>query len=102
MSIKKQYQKKGNMCKVTFSLPKEAVKSAKSVHLVGEFNNWSISTTPMEKQKNRTFAISLNLEKGREYQFGYLIDGTIWENDWEAEKYVPNPFGNGDNSVVVV
>ena len=102
MSIKKQYQKKGNICKVTFSLPKEAVKSAKSVHLVGEFNNWSISATPMEKQKNGTFSFSLNLEKGREYQFRYLINGTIWENDWEAEKYVTNPFGNCDNSVVVV
>jgi 1,4-alpha-glucan branching enzyme len=102
MSIKKQYQKKGNICKVTFSLPKEAVKSAKSVHLVGEFNNWSISNTPMKKQENGTFTVSLNLEKGREYQFRYLIDGTIWENDWNAEKYVPSPFGNFDNSVVVV
>jgi hypothetical protein len=31
-----------------------------------------------------------------------LIDETKWENDWHADKYVPTPYGNAENSVVVV
>jgi len=52
----------------------------------------------MKKQKVGTFAITLELEKGREFQFRYLVNGTEWHNDWHADRYVPNPF-SGDNSV---
>jgi hypothetical protein len=55
----------------------------------------------MKRQKNGTFAASLSLERGREYQFRYLLDGDRWENDWQADKYLRNAFGS-DNSVVVV
>lgn len=102
MSIKKQYPKDKSVCKVTFSLPKKAAASAKKVHLVGEFNNWDQKAMPMKKLKNGSFSITLELETGREYQFRYLIDGTKWENDWEANKYVPTQFGDSENSVVVV
>jgi hypothetical protein len=56
----------------------------------------------LKKLKDGTFSVTVNLESDREYQFRYLIDDSIWENDWEADKYVPSPFGNADNSVVVV
>lgn len=102
MSIKKQYVKDKSVCKVTFSLPKKAAASAKTVHLVGEFNNWDEKVTPMKKLKDGSFSITLELETGREYQFRYLIDGIEWENDWEADKYVRTHFGTCDNSVVVV
>ena len=45
---------------------------------------------------------TVKLETGKEYQFGYLIDGKVWENDWAADKYVPNNFTFEDNSVVAV
>ena len=35
------------------------------------------------------------------YRYRYLLDGTRWENAWDADDYVPNPYG-GDDSVVVV
>ncbi|MCI6365047.1 MAG: glycoside hydrolase, partial [Spirochaetia bacterium] len=35
------------------------------------------------------------------YQFRYLLDGYKWENDWNADKYIPAPYSNADNSVVV-
>ena len=56
----------------------------------------------MRKQKDGSFAVTLTLETGREYQFRYLLDGKRWENDWDADKYVPAPFSNTDNSVVIV
>lgn len=102
MSAKKQYLKNKPICKVTFRLPKEAAKSAEKATIVGEFNNWDTEATPMKKLKDGSFTVTLNLEKDREYQYRYLIDGTRWENDWQADKYVPGGGGGEENSVVVV
>jgi len=102
MSIKKQYLKTKPECKVTFTLSKEMARSAGSVHLVGEFNGWDTTSHPMKLMKDGSFNITNNLGKGREYQFRYLIDGSLWENDDRADKYVRSPFGDSDNSVVVV
>jgi hypothetical protein len=44
--------------------------------------------------------VTLELAPGKAYQFRYLLDGDRWENDWRADRYVPNPYG-GDNSVVL-
>ena len=101
MSIRKRYLKKDPLCSVTFSLSKTAAASASAVHLVGDFNGWDKTANPMRRQKNGSFAVSLSLERGREYQFRYLLDHERWENDWQADKYLRNEFG-GDNSVVVV
>ena len=99
--IKKVYLKNKSVCKVTFKLPKIAAKGAKSVCLVGDFNNWSIYENPMKKSSAGDYSITLELETNREYSFRYLIDETVWENDWHADKYVKNPYGDSDNSVVI-
>ncbi|MDZ4771283.1 MAG: isoamylase early set domain-containing protein [Chloroflexota bacterium] len=95
--LKKQYLKSKAEVKVTFSLP--AAVQGETVFLVGDFNEWSETTTPMKKQKDGSFSLTLNLEKGHEFQFRYLVNGTEWHNDWEADKYFPNPY-SGDNSVI--
>lgn len=98
LMLKKQFLKTKQVCKVTFTLP-EQVK-AETAHLVGDFNNWDEHSTPMKKaKKDGYFSITLELDKDKEYQFRYLVNGTEWHNDWNADKYVPNPF-SGDNSVV--
>ncbi len=102
MSIKKQYLKSKPVCKVTFRLPEEAGKSAGSACIVGEFNNWNIYATPMRKLKNGSFTVTVDLEPDREYQFRYLLDDKTWENDWEADRYVLTPYGDSENSVVVL
>jgi len=102
MSLTKQYLKSKPVCKVTFRLPAEAAKEASNVHIVGEFNDWNIYAIPLQKLRDGTFKVTVELEPNHEYQFRYLIDDSTWENDWEADKYVPSPFGNSDNSVVVV
>lgn len=95
--LKKQHLKTKPVCKVTFYTP--AAIEAESVYLVGDFNNWDEESTPMEPLKDGRFKVMLTLESGKDYQFRYLVDKTEWHNDWEADKYVPNPF-SGDNSVV--
>lgn len=102
MSLSKRYLKSKPVCKVTFKLPKDAVQKARSVHLVGDFNQWNNKATPMKKLKNGAFSATLDLTAGTSYQFRYLINKSVWENDWSADDYVPTPFGDGDNSVVEV
>ena len=102
LGIKKNYLKRREVCKVTFRLPRIAATDAKSVCIVGEFNDWNIYANPMRKLKNGDYTITLELEPGREFQFRYLIDETRWENDWNADKYVKSPFGDSENSVVIV
>lgn len=95
--LKKQ-NGRGKVVKVTFSLPKDV--QAEAVYLVGDFNDWDEKATAMKGDKEGGFSATVSLEKGREYQFRYLVNGNEWHNDWNADKYVQNSFG-GDNSVVV-
>lgn len=102
MGIKKQYLKSKPVCKVTFRLPAEAANGAKKVTVVGDFNHWDKNATKMKKLKSGEFKAVVELEPGREYEYRYFVDDKEWENDWDADKYVPTPYGEGDNSVVVV
>ncbi len=99
MSLKKKFNKK--QCKVTFSLPKKATMGATNVKLVGEFNEWNTNKAVMMKPGKTNFEAVVELPVGRDYQFRYLINDTVWENDWNADNYVATPFGV-DNSVVYV
>jgi 1,4-alpha-glucan branching enzyme len=96
---KKRYLK--TACRVTFKLPSQAAAQASEVNLVGEFNSWDRQSTPMRKLKDGTFSVTVKLETGKAYRFRYLIDATRWENDWRADRYEPNSFGNDDSVVVV-
>lgn len=102
MSITKKFLKSKPICKVTFRLPKQAVAKAETVHIVGEFNDWDKKSDPMKGLKSGSFTTTIDLEKGREYQFRYLINGKTWLNEEEADKHVPTPFEDAKNSVVVV
>jgi hypothetical protein len=100
MSLQKKFNKSNNVCTVTFQLPKEIANGAMDVKILGDFNNWDLGKAITMKPKNGVFQASLNLERDKEHQFRYLIDNKIWENDPEADKYLPTPFGV-ENSVIV-
>ncbi len=102
MSLKKTYTKDKASCKVTFELPETAAPGANVVYLVGDFNNWSETGTPLKKSKEGMWTGVIELSSGREYYFRYLIDGQRWENDWNADKYVKSPYSDVENSVVIV
>ena len=102
MSLKKRYLKTKPECQGTFRLPKTVVNSAETAHLVGDFNGWETTANPMRKLKDGTFTAKVNLKAGEEYPFRYLIDGETWENDPEADRYVPSPYPGNENSVVIV
>lgn len=100
--IKKEYVEGEKLCKVTFKLPSISAQAAKRVCIVGDFNNWDVHQNPMKKMENGDYVITLDLTPGKEYQFRYLIDESRWENAWNADKYVKNPYGDSENSVVVL
>jgi 1,4-alpha-glucan branching enzyme len=78
----------------TFRLPAQV--HATTVHVVGEFNDWSPSAHPMESG-GQGFIARVPLQPGRRYRFRYLIDGERWENDWAADDYIDNDFGGTDS-----
>lgn len=101
MGMKKTFSKDKTKCTVTFTVSSEAANGAKTIYIVGDFNSWSSTSTPLKQQKDGSFSLKMELDVNREYQFRYLLDSCKWENDWNADKYVPAPYSNADNSVVV-
>jgi 1,4-alpha-glucan branching enzyme len=97
--LKKNYSKTGSSCRVTFKLPAEV--NAKKSFLCGEFNDWDKKAHPMRKLKSGEFSVTVSLKPGNKYRFRYWLDGERWENDWEADAYVPNEFGSEDSVVEV-
>jgi 1,4-alpha-glucan branching enzyme len=83
--------------RVTFSMP--AGIWADTIHLVGDFNGWNKTATPL-RLNDHNWSVSLELDAEQCYQYRYLINGTDWYNDWRADDYRPNELG-GDNSVVM-
>lgn len=96
--LKKRYISNGKICKVTFIFSPQL--NAKSVALVGDFNNWDKGANPMEKAKDGSWEIELKLEAGHEYQYRYFVDDKDWHNDQDADKFMLHPYG-GENSTVV-
>lgn len=90
---------KNGRVRVTFTMP--ALEGCETMHLAGEFNDWSETATPMKRQADGSWAVKLDLENNRHYHYRYLVNGRVWHNDGQADEYASNPYG-GDNSVVVL
>jgi len=84
---------------VTFILP--AGVQADSVALCGEFNYWS-ADIKLERDADGSWRTTVPQGPGRAYRYRYLLDGERWENAWQADGYVPNPYGGEDSLVVVI
>ena len=72
--------------------------SLHQIHVVGEFNGWSTTATPMRRD-GHGYVAEIVIPTGRMYRFRYLIDGDRWQNDWAADGYTANEYG-GDDSVL--
>jgi hypothetical protein len=82
--------------RVTFELP--SCIWADRIHVTGDFNEWSRTSTPMRQGRDGVWRATLELPPGRRYQFRYLIDGQ-WQTDWHADGSVTNAYGS-DNSLL--
>jgi hypothetical protein len=84
---------------VTFDLP--GGLDIDSAVVVGDFNDWDDSATPMARQHDGRLAAVVSLEAGGRHRFRYHLSRDRWENDWSADDYVPNGFGGADSVVEV-
>ena len=102
--LKKSYVKSRKVGKVVFELPASEIPAditVDQVTLVGDFNDWDPSKTPMNFiKKRKVYQATVDLEPGQQYQFRYLVNGEHYCNDWEADGYVPS--GHGDDNCLVV
>lgn len=99
MPISKKYLKSKQVCRVGFKFDGDEAQAASSVCLAGDFNDWNIKATPMNKNKN-CFECSLELSTGQEYRFRYVVDGETWHNEPEADGYEYSGIGDSMNSVI--
>ena len=93
--LTKKFFKTKQEAEVTFELN---VQQAKKVQLVAEFNDWQPVDMRFVK-KDKTYRAKVRLPKNKQFHFRYLIDEEVWENDHQADAYIPNSFGT-ENSVV--
>ena len=100
MSIKKQFLKSKDVCKVTFRIPTDRANDHTDAYIVGSFNEWKAE--PMKRLKDGSFKIVKDLDKNNEYLFRYLLGESEWINDEEADKEVPSQFRDALNAIVEV
>jgi Carbohydrate-binding module 48 (Isoamylase N-terminal domain) len=75
--------------------------TATSVSLVGDFNDWDRSATPLVRSNgDGLWSVTVPLETGR-YRYSFLLDGTTWLQDPNGVPAIEDEFGR-PNSVVTV
>ena len=73
---------------------------ASAVTVVGDFNDWSMSATPLVRAEgDGVWSVALPLVPGR-YRYAFVVNGAIWRNDPETPA-AEDEFGRA-NSVVTV
>lgn len=93
--LTKKFFKTKDEAEVTFEFNRSDVTSAA---LVGDFNDWQAIEMKFNK-KSKTFTAKVRLPKDGQFHFRYLLNNSEWENDYQADQYLPNAFGS-ENSVV--
>ena len=83
--------------RVVFELP--SCIWADRIFLVGDFNKWSATATPMRQNRDAVWRATLDLPQGMRYEYRYLIDGQ-WKTDCHADDFATNSQGS-ENSVVI-
>jgi hypothetical protein len=84
--------------RVTFVL---VAPHASAVAVVGDFNGWDASATPMERTPTGgTWSVTVPLNPGR-HIYSFVVDGSSWVPDPAAPLAPDDGFG-GSNSVVLV
>jgi 1,4-alpha-glucan branching enzyme len=77
--------------KTEFSL---SAPQAKSVSIVGDFNQWNVSSHSLKQDKKGVWSILLSLNPGQ-YEYRFFVDGE-WHDDPSCGSFVENPFGTSN------
>ena len=75
--------------------------SATSVSLVGDFNGWNATRSPLTKDSSGLWQVAVETPLPGRYQYKFLIDGERWMEDPTNGMKAPDNYG-GLNSVLVI
>jgi len=78
-----------------------ADKSARSVTVAGDFNDWKVDSTPLIDTDGDGVWTGLVALRPGQHKYMFVIDGKRWVTDPEAERYIDDGFGMR-NAVVTV
>ncbi|NIR44887.1 MAG: hypothetical protein GWN99_11325 [Gemmatimonadetes bacterium] len=74
---------------------------ASQVHLVGDFNDWDRSATPLQRSATgEVWSVTVSLEPGP-YRYAFIVDEDRWVADEAAPRAPADDFG-APNSVIIV
>jgi 1,4-alpha-glucan branching enzyme len=96
--LKREPIKQSEQVKVTFVIPHDPDQPRISV--VGDFNNWEPTATPLVKRANNTRSASVILDPGKHYSFRYYAADGTWFDEEHADGYAPNEHGT-QNCLIV-
>ncbi len=98
-----QEEATGSPIRVVFSCRAE---DARSVALAGTFNDWDPEATPMSRNPEGEWTVTLDLAPGR-YEYKFVVDGE-WccepgcdDASYSAADSVPNAFGGKNRRIEV-
>jgi 1,4-alpha-glucan branching enzyme len=95
--IQKTPLKTKDQCKVKFITRLEDADKVEVVGLKGDWDN----PLHMTKKKDGSFSCEVSLPKNSQHEFKYLVNGSEWRNDPDADGETPNEYG-GTNSLLVL
>lgn len=95
--IQKTYLKTKDQCKVKFTTKTEGAEKVEVAGLNGDWEN----PLPLSRKKDGSFSCEVSLPKNSTHEFKYLVNGSDWRNDPDADGEAPNEYG-GTNSLLVL
>lgn len=73
---------------------------ARSVALVGDFNDWDAAATPLHRAAGGAWSTALKLRPGR-HRYAFVVDGVRWVADPAAPPAPDDDFGSPGSVVTV-
>ena len=76
--------------------------AARSVAVVGDFNDWNVNETPLQpvQKQQGVWSVSVPLPPGR-YTYTFVVDGETWVADPSAPPALEDDFGTPKSVVTV-
>ena len=96
--IRKRPSTNENTVIVSFEIPGSVW--ADQIHLVGDLNDWDRKSLPLRLTRQDSWLVELELDRGGEYHFRYLVDGVHWRNERHADGHAPGSDGMSDTVVI--
>lgn len=71
-----------------------------AVALVGDFNDWDPTATPLRPASDSLWSVVVPLRPGR-YRYTFIVDGTRWHRDPSAPRALEDDFGTPTSVITV-